>query len=574
LLTGRTPFDQKELLAAGLDQMRRTILEKEPPRPSTRLSAMGAEALAMTATARDTEVPKLVHLLRGDLDWIVMKALEKDRGRRYETANDLARDIDRHLVDEPVIARPTGALYRLQKAARRHKGAFAAAAAIACVLVIAAVVSSMQAIRARSAEKEQVRLRQIAQIKEQKSEQVVQLLKDILQAIGPSVALGRDTSMLPQILEDAAGRIGRDLTNQPEVAVELYLALADTYHDLGLYKQMEAVSRQNLQLAQTTLGEENESFARSLGSLGDALMHFGQLRLGEIHPDDLEECQRRLHDPDVVEAEALCRRSLALNRRLFGNQNGQVANSLNLLANVLETQGRWAEAEDLQREALAMQKHLLGSEHPKVAKLLYELAAFLAIHKDRLADAETMNREALAVQKKVLGDNHPQIAKSLFNLGGVLESQGKRAEAEEVFRQVLAMWKNLHANDRIDVADALSHLALVLFEQSKLEEAGTRELEALAMQRRLLGQKDAAVADSLDTLAVILVREGKLNDAETALRESLEIRRNLPVATHPDVAGSVLRLAQVLKQQGKLDDANALIERQAKVGEQRKEDRH
>jgi len=128
LLTGKTPLDQKELLAAGLDEMRRTICEKEPIRPSTRLSAMLEGERTTTAKHRHTDAPKLIHLLLGDLDWIVMKALEKDRARRYETANGLARDVQRYLTDEPVVARPPSKLYRFQKMARRNKLAFAAAA--------------------------------------------------------------------------------------------------------------------------------------------------------------------------------------------------------------------------------------------------------------------------------------------------------------------------------------------------------------------------------------------------------------------------------------------------------------
>src|SRR5207302_3188409 len=136
LLPGTTPLNQKQLLAAGLDEMRRTIRETEPARPSTRLSTMLEGELTNTAKHRQTDAPKLVHLLRGDLDWIVMKALEKDRARRYETANSLASDIQRYLADEPVVARPPSKLYRFQKLARRNKLAFAAAGAVAAALII------------------------------------------------------------------------------------------------------------------------------------------------------------------------------------------------------------------------------------------------------------------------------------------------------------------------------------------------------------------------------------------------------------------------------------------------------
>ena len=152
LLTGHTPFDQKDLLQAGLDEMRRIIREKEPPRPSTRLSTMVAGELTSTAARRQSEPPKLIHLLRGDLDWIVMKSLEKDRARRYETAIGLARDIERHLHNEPVVARPPSRLYEIQKALRRHRVGFAAAGAVLAALVIGVVVSTLEAVRAKQAE--------------------------------------------------------------------------------------------------------------------------------------------------------------------------------------------------------------------------------------------------------------------------------------------------------------------------------------------------------------------------------------------------------------------------------------
>jgi serine/threonine protein kinase/WD40 repeat protein len=154
LLTAKTPFDSKELLAAGLDEMRRTIREKEPVRPSTRLSTMLEGELTTTAKRRACEAPKLIHALRGDLDWIVMKTLEKDRTRRYETANTLAIDLQRHLNNETVAARPPSQLYRFHKLVHRNKLAFAAAAAVAAALVFGIVASTWQATRATKASKE------------------------------------------------------------------------------------------------------------------------------------------------------------------------------------------------------------------------------------------------------------------------------------------------------------------------------------------------------------------------------------------------------------------------------------
>ena len=148
LLTGQTPFDMQELAAAGLSEMRRIIREREPLRPSTCISNLGTAEQSSIAKHRQSELPKLLSLIRGDLDWIVMKTLEKDRTRRYETANGLANDVLRHRHNEPVVARPPSRLYRFQKLVRRNKLAFAAGATMTAVLVVAAVVSSSQAVLA------------------------------------------------------------------------------------------------------------------------------------------------------------------------------------------------------------------------------------------------------------------------------------------------------------------------------------------------------------------------------------------------------------------------------------------
>jgi serine/threonine protein kinase len=163
LLTGRTPFDPEKLMRQGLDEMRRAIRELEPPKPSTYVSTMAGDARTTLAQHRQVDSVRLLGQIRGDLDWIVMKCLEKDRSRRYDTSHGLAADIKRHLNNEPVLARPPSAAYRFQKAWRRNKLAFAAAAAVVCALILGVVVSTGQAVRATQAEREQSRLRQEAE---------------------------------------------------------------------------------------------------------------------------------------------------------------------------------------------------------------------------------------------------------------------------------------------------------------------------------------------------------------------------------------------------------------------------
>jgi WD40 repeat protein/serine/threonine protein kinase len=184
LLTGRTPIDTKELLAAGLDELRRTIRERDPVRPSTRLRSLVDEEKTTAAKRRGVDVPRLIHLLSGDLDWIVMKCLEKDRTRRYETANGLATDIQRHLQNEPVVARPPSRRYRFQKLVRRNKLAFAAAMAVAAALVLGIFVSTLQAVRAERArhravlaEQSETKQRQLAEEKRQSAEEQARELR-------------------------------------------------------------------------------------------------------------------------------------------------------------------------------------------------------------------------------------------------------------------------------------------------------------------------------------------------------------------------------------------------------------
>ena len=185
LLTGNTPFEATELLASGLDEMRRILREKEPARPSSRIAALPAAELAKTAGARQVEPHRLAALVRGDLDWIVTKALEKDRRRRYETANGLAQDLYRHLHNEPVMARPPSRFYRLQKLVRRNRGVFAAGGAVAAALVIGLGTSTWLFLKEReahqravAAEQQQARLRHDAEVREKISQAALLVSQD------------------------------------------------------------------------------------------------------------------------------------------------------------------------------------------------------------------------------------------------------------------------------------------------------------------------------------------------------------------------------------------------------------
>ena len=525
LLTGKTPLDQKELLAAGLEEMRRTICEKEPVRPSTRLSTMPGGELTTTAKHRRTEPPKLVHLLRGDLDWIVMKALEKDRARRYETANGLVRDVQHYLADEPVVARPPSGAYRFQKLVRRNKGVFAGVGAVLLMMVLGVVASTWQAVRASRAERAQAREKQIAKAE-------ADLLKKMLQGVGPSFAKGRDTQMLKEILDQTTGSMEKDLASLPEAEVELSLTLAETYYDLGRSDQMVALARHCLRVARTKLGPENESVANSLISLGVGLLSLAQQHLGEMYAGYVPEAEknRRLQDAKLQEAEKSCLDGLAMRRKLLGNENPKVARALNLLAQIRLTQYRLAEAETLQCESLEMYKKLLGNENAMVAKVSKQLAGLLAFQEDRLAEAEDISRKALAIQKKLSADDTPEIARTLFMVATLLRREGKWAEAETNYLEGVTMWRRMQAGDGWEPAGSLGYLSEVLLHQSKLAEAEARRSEEFEMLKRLYGNEHAGVTVSLARLADVLQREGKLQEAEDRGKEALAISRKLPAA--------------------------------------------
>ncbi len=614
LLTGKTPFDAKELLNAGLDAMRRTIREKEPLRPSTRLITMLEADRTTVARHRQTESAKLTALLRGDLDWIVMKALEKDRTRRYETAGGFATDIQRHLNHEPVLARPPARLYRFQKLVRRNKLAFAAASAVLAALIIGLGLSTWLFTKEKDARQRAVAAESEAKAEARKSRQVARFLEDMLDGVAPSVALGRDTAMLREILDKTAQRVAKDLAGEPEVQVEIRSTLAWAYHDLGLYKQMERLARETLGMAQASLGDEHWAVADASLQLGDALTHLGNFEEAETFTRKALALRGRIGAENVyvanslnglanvlcergmlLEAETMHREVLAMTRRLRGAEHPNVANTLNNLAAVLHKEGRLDQAGAMHREALAMRKKLRGNEHPDVANSLHNLAGVLA-DQDKLAESETLYREAVALRRKFLGNEHPELAGTLAgmagvlhregklaeaeslqrealtirskhpdkhppdaaNLAGVLHDQGKLDEAESLYRGVLAAHQKVSTSEDSELATSLSNLAVVLQERGNLVEAEPMQRKALRIRRKLLGNEHIDVANSLNNLALILRDQDRLPEAETMDREALVMTRKLLGDEHPTLAYPLGNLATVLQREGKFAEAEPL----------------
>jgi eukaryotic-like serine/threonine-protein kinase len=519
LLTGHTPFDAKRLLSAGLDGMRRIIREQEPLRPSTCFSTLDEAEQTTVAKRRSSEPTRLIHQVQGDLDWIVMKCLEKDRTRRYETANGLANDILRHLNNEAVRARPPSRLYRFRQLVRRNKLVFAATGAVLLALLLGLALSTWlffregQALRRTvAAEAAESRLREQAETEAVKSRQVARFLKDMLEGVGPSVALGRDTTMLREILDKTAERVGNDLTNQPEVELELRYIIGSAYHELGQFGAAAEMQRRALDLARTVHGKDDVKVADCLFVLACSLV-------------------RQINN---AEAEQLFREALTMRRKLLGDKHPAVAQSLMGLGEVFGSEGRRDEAESRLREALAILKQLPGTNKAVVVDALGTLATITWQH-GKLAEAETLQRETLRQTRELWGSAHPFYAVALNNLGNILCSRNKPAEAERLQREALELDRRFKGAEHADSVNDFNNLLVTLSQQGKRDEA-----EPLLL----------AVAPPAKAAAPYLwrsrvswrLREGRLAEAAADLRTL--------VAMNPDDSFNWLLLAEVLADSG------------------------
>lgn len=567
LLTGQTPLPLRH---SALDMMLRAIRETEPARLSTRLMHLQKEKLEAVARDRGTETEKLAALIRGDLEWIVIKALEKDRSRRYDTANGLAAEITRHLNNEPILARPPSPIYRVQKSIQRNKLAVAAAAAVIAALIIG-LGASLWSLRKASREAS-------------RSKQVARFLQDMLEGVNPSLARGRDTAVLREILDKTARRLDKELKNQPDVEADLRTTIGHVYLDLGQYTNAEVMFQAALARRTNWMGGRNAYIAGSLNDLGELRWKEGRLpeaeellrralslrrELPESYQSDVAGSLNALADVlsdegKFADAETLFRESLAIKRKLHGNEHPDVATALNNIAEEIRYQGKLAEAESLHREALAMRKKLLSSDHPDVADSLNNLAIVLQAQ-GKMDEAENMQRQALATRRKVFGLEHPEVATSLNNLAEVLRDKNQLAEAEAMHRQALEMREKLLGNRHPDVLDSMNNLANILSDEGKFTEAEGQFRKTLALKKEVLGSEHPGVATAFNNLAESLCDQGKFGEAEGMHRQALAMRQKLLGSEHPEVAFSMDNLANTLRNEGKLVEAESLSRRALKM---------
>jgi serine/threonine protein kinase len=538
LLTGKTPFDQKELLQSGLDEMRRIIREQEPPRPSTRLGTMEDAQLSTAAARRHVDPPKLIHSVRGDLDWIVMKCLEKERGRRYETANGLAMDIQRHLAQEPVMARPASNLYRLQKLVRRNKVAFSAAAAVAVSLILGLGLSTWLYFREKTArrEAESARLSE-EQLREKAlaSEKTVRReAQQLLQAV-KLMHFGRTNLDQAETFYRDTLQMQRKLLGNDSVDVAATLSdLARLLQEEGKLPDAEKAQRENLEWVRKQKPLDEVDLAASLGNLGLLLQR----------------------EDKASEAEPVFRESLALFRRLAATGPSREYSSLGVilhhLAMVLREQKALPEARSLAEEAAAIyQRHpdWPPSERQHSLQVLGDVLKDLGTtDSGGLASFETLYRELLAVNQKLWPNDPDQWKNSLDNLVQVLRSEHKDAEVDQLFDQLLPQ-SGARKSQRVDILKQRGYLRA---RNGRWQEAADDLAQVIAADPSdewdwyvltpLLIQS-GKLADYRDHCKAMLSRFGTTTDAGIA-EETAKSSLLVPSAVSPDDLARAANLAQ------------------------------
>ncbi|MES2924009.1 MAG: tetratricopeptide repeat protein [Verrucomicrobiota bacterium] len=537
LLTGRTPFDPEELMKVGYDEMRRVIREQEPRTPSTFLQTMADATRATVAQHRQSDPAKLTNLVRGDLDWIVMKALEKDRTRRYETANGLAMDIQRHLANEPVLARPPSSAYRFQKLVRRNKLAVLATGVVLAVLVAATGISVWQATLARKAAADALEARNEATAKaaaertaREASEATRDFLTELFQSPDPS-RNGR-TITVAETLDHAAQTLDTSFTNQPARRARLQQILGMTYHSLGLAREAIPLLEKARDYYLTTYGPEYESTLSAIGNLAISYNQTGR------------------HE----EALKLGVDALALYRKVSGPKHPSTLITMMNLAASYGRSGRHHEALKLSSETLALQRQVNGPEHPVTIIAMGNLAQ--AYHDTgRHDEAHKLRSEALALQRQVNGPEHPNTLIAMGGMASCYYHSGRSDEALKLREEVLPLHRKVHGPEHPATLQAMLSLAHSYDTSNRRDEALTLQEEALPAFRKVLGPEHPETLRLMRTLDAARRDAGRRNEELKMGEEELEVLQKANGPEHPDTLLRMRKLVIAYSNAGRRDDA-------------------
>ncbi len=414
LLTGSTPFETERLHSAGFAEMVRIIQEEQPPRPSTRLTTVSQKS-ENVAGNRGTNPTRLSQLVRGELDWITMKALEKDRQRRYDTAASLAADIDRYLNDEAVLACPPTMAYRLGKFARRHKVALGVAAAMVVLLLGGIAAPTWQAVRATAEKNRAVVAERLAQQRLDESEAarkeaqaISTFLNDLLKSPRPKTEGGGRNVRLADLLDEAARRLDDAKGIPPDRIAGLQSDLASTYFILGVHEKAaelrEKVARHYLK----TRGPEDRATISAKMNLAVAYREVGRSK------DAL-----KMHK-EVLELSRVMGPGRLLTIQAVGN-----------LATSYEKDDQQQKALELREEALRLSKDKLGREHTETFYAMTNLSRSY-ISADRVREALELQKAAVLLSAELFAPDHPDRLKATASLANAYELAGQPEKAKEL----------------------------------------------------------------------------------------------------------------------------------------------
>jgi serine/threonine protein kinase/Tfp pilus assembly protein PilF len=560
LLVGARPFDADRLKQASAAELQRILSEDEPPRPSVRLSRLG-DAAELVAELRATELAALVRQLRGELDWITLKALERDRTRRYPSVWELLADVQRYLRHEVVLACPPSRAYRVRKFVRRHRLGVAAASCITLALVLGIVGTSSMAVVASHERAAAVTSAEHARREAAKADAVRQFLQDILASADPYNPQQQFTVL--DALDAAAKKIATGaLQNEPEVEAEVQTTLGQTYLGRGAFEKAKEQFAAALATRRRVLGEHPD-VARSLNYYAQALSKLRDFEGARDRYEEALDLYRRLRGPrdakvgqilcnlssvrvelgDAPAAERDLRDALDILRAERGPEHPDVAVTLHNLGGLLHARGEFAEAEELTAEALRIERKSLPEDHPRVLTGLISLANIRTARAD-FAGAEPLLREALALQRKRLGEQHIDVVWTLYDLGTLLSDRGDHAEAEKTFREALAIQPAAAPRAEFERAVLLAGLGDCLLAARRFAEAEPLLRECVALRARV-APDTWLHASALGMLGIALAGQDQFAEAERLLLQSwtgLEQSPQTPAARRQRTLAAIVEL--------------------------------
>jgi len=586
LLTGSTPFARKRLQEAAFDEMLRIIREDEPPKPSTRLSTLAKGELSTVCECRGVDPRELGQRMRGELDWIVMKCLEKDRNRRYDTANSLALDVQHYLHDEPVQACPPSIGYRLKKFLSRHKGPVLAASLLLLALLAGIVGTTWGLVRAESAlaseavqaeaERQAKRdalaaveaerkAKKTAEAREAETRAVLDFVTNRIFAAarpeGVEGGLGREVT-LRQAIEAALPFVKTSFEEQPLIEAKLWMTLGLSYTSLGEPKIAEEHFRKARTLYRENRGPDDRETLRTMQQLAENYAVLGRLddalkmaddtlarqraKLGPHHPDTLRTAEslayihyRLGRYPDALK---LVEEALALRKAEHGLNHPETLASMTSLAHIYYEIGRDADAVKLTEETLALRKARLGPDHPDTLDSLSNLASG-HLRLGRPAEALKLYEDTLPRVKSKLGHDHPHTLKNMHNLAYSYAAVGRHADAVKLYEETLELAKPKFGADNPHTLKTMNNLAAGYALLGRHAESLNMYEQMLAVRKTKLGPKHPDTLGSLNTLAWLLADcpEQKLRDTGRAVDLA---RQAAALAPHDSKYWNTLGVAQ------------------------------